>query len=664
MAGCSDHCGGEIPEVRPTLLGNRQVWASALAWSMVAMGFIVNWTQSDSKLGSLFFGFAVISGAFYFAREAIEEFWEEKRVGIEFLMTAAIVGASALGQWREAALVAALYSISEALEGYTIQRTRYAIRDLMDLVPPKARVLRDGNEVEMEVEQVHVGEKIRVRPGESIPVDGVIREGNSSINEAAVTGESIPTDRGPGSFVFAGTLNGNGTLVIESTKEFKDNTVSKIIELVEQAQKQKGQSQLFVERFGKVYTPGVLIGCILVALVPLFLSAENPLTWIRKAITLLVAASPCALAISTPVTLVAAIGSAAKKGVLIKGGAILETLGRTKAVALDKTGTLTLGKPSVVAIFTDGHDEREVLRVAASVEYFSEHPLAKAIVQAGEDRKLSRLSVTEFQAITAAGAKGKVEETLVSILKPQAALEEGFKFTPKMMSWHQSVQDQGQTVVVVAQDQKILGLIALADTIRPEARDLVRLIKKAGVKHVIMLTGDNPGTAKAIADQVGINEFYASLLPEDKVHQIDELRRKYQNVAMVGDGINDAPALASASVGIAMGTGGSDAALAAADVALIRNDLSRLAYVIQLGHRSERLIFQNIALSLLIVTVLVIGTFIGSLSMFSAVLGHEGSEVFIILNGLRAALGGSFDSSPGEVGTKYIFNLRKGSHAA
>lgn len=633
---CDDACSEELPAERPTLWGSKPVRASILAWVFLGLAFAAGWTGAPTLRVTLFAA-AIASGAFYFAREAVEELVREREIGIELLMTAAIIGAAALGQWREGALVAALYSISEALEGFTIQRTRYAIRGLMDLVPQKARVLRDGHELEVDVKDVRVGERIQVRPGESIPVDGVIREGASAINESAVTGESLPVERSAGQSVFAGTLNGNGALVVEMTKAFEDNTVSKIIHLVEQAQAQKGRSQMWVERFGRIYSPAVLGVSVLLAIVPLVLGFDVA-SWLQRAVSFMVAASPCALAVATPVTLVAGIGSAARRGVLIKGGNVLEVLGRVKAVALDKTGTITHGKPEVTAIRAIGVSDSEVLRLAAAIEHFSEHPLAEAIVRAANARKLERPPATDFRALTAAGVTGIVEGRTVTVLKPEAAVEQGVVFDADADAWRRAAQERGETAVAMAVDSKAVGLLSLADTIRPQAAALVASLKRAGVEHIVMLTGDNPGTAKSIAGQVGIEEFYGGLLPDDKVTKVKELLAKYGSVAMVGDGINDAPALATASVGIAMGVAGSDAALAAADVALMADDLLKLEYAVKLGRRSTRIIAQNIGVSLVIVAVLVTGVFAVGLSMFAAVVGHEGSEVLIILNGLRAAL--------------------------
>ena len=636
---CADDCHGELTE-RPTLWGSGPVRASVLAWVFVIGGLCSDLLKAPPVLGRLLFAVGIVSGGFYFSREGFEKLWREREIGIEYLMTMAIVAAALLGRWREAALVASLYSITEALEGYTLGRTRYAIRNLMDLVPPKARVIRGGREEEIDVKDVRPGDRIQVRPGESIPVDGVVREGSSSVNEAAITGESLPAERKPGDAVFAGTLNGEGALQVEATKPSTESTVAKIIEMVERAQAQKGRSQLFVEKFGKVYSPAILGVAVLLAVLPPLLGYEWGV-WARLAVSFLVAASPCALAVATPVTLVAAIGSAAKRGVLMKGGVVVETLGKIRAIALDKTGTLTHGEPALRKMFSARGPEDDLLRRAAAVEHFSEHPIGKAIVRAAMERKLEIPASADFRSIPAAGVEGVVEGRRVAVLKPAAARDRGVALTAEAEAWLKTMEGEGHSIGVLLEEGAFAGLLAVADTVRPESRVIVQALKEAGVEHVVMLTGDNEGTARAIAREAGIEEFYAGLLPEQKVAKVKELREKYGEVAMVGDGVNDAPALAAASVGIAMGVRGSDAALAAADVALMADDLSRIPYAVGLGKRSRRVIFENLAVSSLIVVGLVVGTFAAGLGMLGAVLGHEGSEVLIILNGLRVALPGA-----------------------
>ena len=623
--------------VRPAFWKQGPVRASVAAWFLVIAGIVSERALGGEAWAWVLYAGSIAFGAAYFAREAVRDLIREREVGIELLMTVAIVAAAALGRWQEAALVACLYSVAEAIEGFTVRRTRHAISDLMDLVPPKARVLRDGREAEVDVAEVRIGERFRVRPGEAIPVDGVIAEGISSIDESAITGEAMPAERGPGAAVFGGTLNGNGSLLVEATKAFQDNVVSKIIELVERAQGQKGRSQLFIEKFGRIYSPAVLGVSALIAFVPWLLGWDG-VVWAHKAIGFLVAASPCALAVATPVTLAAAIGSAARQGILLKGGMVVEDLGKVRAIALDKTGTITSGRPAVTGIYSPDGQDADVLLVAAAVEHHSEHPLARAIVEEAVRTKIEVPEADGFQAMTGVGVKATVLGRQISVLKPSAAERDGVLLSATAREWLKGAEDRGESAVIVTDNGKFKGLIAVADTVRDAARGLVDALRNEGIDHVVMLTGDNVGTARAIASRVGIDEYHAALMPEDKVARVAELRNRFGAAAMVGDGINDAPALAAASVGIAMGTRGSDAALAAADVALVGDDLSKLPWVIRLARRSRRVIQQNIAMSLIIVVALVAGTFFANLSMLGAVIGHEGSEVLIVLNGLRVAL--------------------------
>ena len=633
----SHAAAGDAPTERPALLGSWAVRASILGWVFAAIGLAV-WAAGGNPrvvVGAYFI--AIVSASSFFARDAVSELVREREVGIELLMTLAIAAAAALGQWREAALVACLYSITEALEGFTIQKTRWAIRGLMDTVPPTAHLLRGDDEIEVDVKEIRPGDRIRIRPGESMGVDGIVRDGRSTVDESAVTGESVPVERGPGDKVVAGTLNGNGVLVVEATTTFENNTVANIIKLVENAQASKGKSQLFVERFGRIYSPAVLAATVLLIVVPVLFGADAK-AWALMAVSFLVAASPCALAVATPVTLVAAIGAAAKRGILIKGGVILESLGQARAIALDKTGTLTHGRPKLTGLHAITLSDEDVLGLAASIEQQSEHPLASAIVEGARSRGVTIPDPENVVALTAEGVTGRVGGREVFVLKPAGAKARGFALDAAAQSWLLAAQQRGETAVVVAVDNRAVGVLALSDTIRPEAAELVRQLTRSGVTRVIMLTGDNEATGQAIGRQVGITDVHAGLLPEHKVARVKALRESYGVVIMVGDGINDAPALAAASVGIAMGTRGSDAALAAADVALMADDLSKLEEAVLLGRKTRRIIAQNLVMSGLIVVVLVAGTLFGDLSMFGAVLGHEGSEVFIVLNGLRAAL--------------------------
>ncbi len=508
---------------------------------------------------------AILLGGYHWSKEGIEELIEEREVGIEILMMAATVGSAILGMWDEAAFLVFLYGAAEGLEEYTYAKTRHSIRKLLDLAPKMAKVLRDGNEVTIPADALMVGNIFIVRPGESIPTDGIVISGKSSVNEAVVTGESIPVEKKEGMEVFAGTMNQEGALKVKAIATFEDNTISKIIHLVEEAQEQKGKTQIFIERFGKRYSPLVLMSALLLTIIPYILGI--PLShWSERAVVLLVAAAPCALVMSTPVSIAAGIGKAGRTGVLIKGGVHLENLGKVRAVAFDKTGTLTRGKPVVSDIVALKSDESEILRLAYSVERHSEHPLARAIVQRAEKDGISGLDATDFQAIAGYGVKAKIGNKTIYVGKDGMfkKLDYESHFIPEI----ERFRKEGKTVMFVGNEETIIGVIAIKDEIRPQAKEVIEELHSMDIK-VIMLTGDSEVTARAIAKELGIDDVRAGLKPEEKINAIKEIEQRYGAVAMVGDGINDAPALASATLGIAMGVAGTDAAIEAADAALI-----------------------------------------------------------------------------------------------
>lgn len=578
---------------------------------------------------------AILLGGYHWSREGIEELIEEKEIGIEILMMAATIGSAILGMWDEAAFLVFLYGTAEGLEEYTYAKTRHSIRKLLDLAPREARVLRNGREITIPAEELKVGDIFVVRPGESMPTDGIIIKGSSSINEAPVTGESIPVEKKEGMKVFAATMNQHGYLEVKATATFENNTLSKIIHLVEEAQEQKGKTQIFIERFGKRYSPIVLLSAILLIVIPPLFGM--PISeWATRAVVLLVAAAPCALVMSTPVAIAAGIGRAGSTGVLIKGGIHLENLGNIKVVALDKTGTLTKGTPVVTDIFPL-NKEAEVLRLAYSIENLSEHPLARAVVQKAEESGLTPLKAKDFQALTGAGAKAKIDGEDFYIGNPQFFKELGI-FDESYSGIIDKFASEGKTVILLGTKTRIYGAIALRDEVRPGTKEIISELHKMGLK-VVMLTGDNPQTAKAIANELGIDDFRAGLRPEDKIEAVKELKEKYGDIIMVGDGINDAPALAEATVGIAMGTIGTDAAIEAADVALMADDLSKVPYAISLGKRARRISTQNIIFSLLILAVLIPSALIGIMSVAIAVFVHEASELLAVGNGLRVARG-------------------------
>lgn len=574
---------------------------------------------------------AILLGGFHWMREAVEELIDDHAIGIEFLMSAAAAGSALLGAWDEAAFLVFLYGVAEGLEEYTYARTRASIRKLLDLAPKEARVIRDGRESSVPAEEVRVGDVFRVRPGESIPTDGVVARGRSSVNEATVTGESMPVEKAEGDRVLAATLNQEGALEIRATASFKDNTLAKLVHMVEEAQEQKSQGQVFIERFGRVYSPIVLLGALLMVVAPLLLGLPT-LEWARRAVVLLVAAAPCALVMSMPVAVAAGIGRAGKSGVLIKGGAHLQNLGKIKAVAFDKTGTLTLGRPAVTDVVVLEGDRRGLLTLAYNLEILSEHPLAKAIVASAKEINPETLEVADFESLTGAGIKARIRGQRFIIGKPSLFQEPGAKADGEVAR----LRSEGKTVIAVGAPDKIHGLIAVQDKLRPRARDVIGMLHSMGIKTVL-LTGDNEVTAASVGRETRIDEFKANLKPEDKVRAVRELKERYGAVAMIGDGVNDAPALAEATVGIAMGAAGSDVAIEAADVALMADDLAKVPFALRQGRRARRISLQNVVFSIGVLAVLVPGAVLNLIGITVAVFAHEVSELLAVANGLRMA---------------------------
>ena len=614
----------------------RPFQGAALSGLLLALGVLLSRFGVISEGVAIAFYLAAIPpGAFYWLREGLEELVEERAIGNEALMAAATVGACVLGAWEEAAFLVFLYGSAEAVEEYTSARTRSAISALLDLAPKEARVLRDGVEVTMAATALVPGDVFVVRPGEGIPTDGVIRDGEAALDEAAVTGESVPVEKGPGAIVFAGTINRTGALRVEATKRFEDNTLSTIIHMVQEAQERKSGAQLFIDRFGRRYSPVILLASLAMLLAPRALGLDARM-WAGRAIVLLVAAAPCALVMSTPVAIAAAIGRAGRNGVLIKGGMALEALGRVRVIALDKTGTLTRGEPTVSDIVpVAGGDGARLLQLAASVEHLSEHPLAKAIVGRARADGLELLPAPSFAAQPGAGATARVSGRVVGVGSPASFMAEGVA-TDALTGKVEGLQAEGKTVVLVREDGALLGALAIQDQVRREAARALAALHALGVR-VVMLTGDNRRTAEAVGKVLGIDAVHADLKPAEKVRLVEELRARDGAVAMVGDGINDAPALAAASVGIAMGAAGTDAAIEAADVALMADDLGKVAYALRLGRRARAISQQNITFSLLILAVLIPSAVLGLLGVALAVVAHEASELLAVANGLRAA---------------------------
>lgn len=612
-----------FPPLRNALISGLLAGAGYLAahWELTSKGM---------EIGIYLAAIAV--GGYYWVREGLEALVREREIGIDILMLAAATGSALLGLWDEAAALVFLYSAAEGAEEYTYARTRTAIRALLDLAPKEARLLKDGKEEMVPAQMLRVGDRFLVRPGEALPTDGIIRAGNSSLDESPVTGESVPVDKGPGMKVFAASINRQGALEIEATATFADNTLAKIIHLVEEAQERKGRAQQWIERFGRRYTPAVLAGSALFLAIPwLFgLPADD---WALRAVLLLVAAAPCALVMSTPVAMAAGIGSAGRRGILIKGGAHLEHLGMIKVVAFDKTGTLTYGEPTVTDVLPLQGTADELISLAAGLERFSEHPLARAVLDHAHSRGVSLSDVAKFEALAGAGVKGEIAGETWYIGNPKLFTSLGLD-PGGSRAIVANLQEEGKTVVLVGNRYCVRGIIALQDRIRAEVRSVIDELHAQGMR-VAMLTGDNERTAQAVAAVLGIEEVRAALKPDQKVEAVRELERNYGHVLMVGDGINDAPALAAATCGVAMGVAGSDAAIEAADVALMADDLGKVAEALRLGRMARRVSAQNIVFSLLVLAVLIPSALAGVLSVAVTVLAHEISELMAVANGLR-----------------------------
>jgi len=558
------------------------------------------------------------------------------RPDMNLLMVIAVIGATGIGEWLEAATVAFLFSLSLALESWSIGRARRAVAALLDLAPPTVRLRRpDGGESTVPPDEVPVGSRFVVQPGERLPLDGRVLSGTSHVNQAPITGESVPVPKAPGDEVFAGTINGDGALDIESTKPAQETTLAHIVRMVGEAQSRRAPSERWVEKFARIYTPVVMASALAVLLVPPLAFGTAWSVWFYNSLVLLVIACPCALVISTPVTIVAGLASAARQGVLIKGGLYLEAPARLVAIAMDKTGTLTLGRPAVVEIVPVGeHTERELLERAAAMESRSDHPLARAIVAFAKSRGVEPAPADDFQILLGKGATARFDGRPFW-LGSHRYLEERRQETPEIHERLEALSGPGRTAVVIGNDQHVCGLIALADDIRPDSRRVLDELRRAGIRHLIMLTGDNAPAARAVAEQVGIDEFRAELLPADKVRIIEDLVAQYGQVGMIGDGVNDAPALARASLGIAMGAIGSDAAIETADIALMSDDLTRVPWLIRHSRRTLRIIRQNIAFSLAVKALFALLTLAGAATLWGAIAADLGASLLVIFNGLR-----------------------------
>jgi len=599
----------------------------ALGSEGVGVGHVVPWPARVLYFASILCGAWYIGPRAWFAARSL-------RPDMNLLMVIAVIGAMAIGEWFEAATVSFLFAVSLALEAWSVARARRAVEALLAIAPDTVRLVENGTTREVRARNAAVGSRFLVRSGERIALDGLVVSGASAVNQAPITGESLPVPKEAGASVFAGTINGDGSLEVEVTKAAGETTLANIIRMVGQAQTRRASAEQWVDRFARIYTPVVFLFAILIAVVPpLFVGAWSE--WLYRGLVLLVIGCPCALVISTPVSIVAALAAAAKQGVLIKGGVYVEAPAALRAVAMDKTGTLTEGHPTVVEIVArEGHTERELLAIAAGLEAHSDHPLARAIVARAVAEGVTPLIASDFRILQGKGAIGRVDGRAYWLGSHRYLKERGAE-TPDIHVALETLSSSGRTVVVIGEDTHVCGFVALADPVRQASRDVVENLRSAGIEHVIMLTGDNEPTARSIAHLAGIAEFRAELLPEDKVTAVEQLVQRYGSVAMVGDGVNDAPAMARATLGVAMGAAGSDAAIETADVALMADDISRLPWLVHHSRRALRIIRQNIVLSIGVKVVFVVLTLRGAASLWGAIAADMGVSLLVITNALR-----------------------------
>ena len=605
----------------------RRTWFTLASGAALAGGLAADWAGVP-PLAAVAYLTAVGAGVVAPAKRALASV-RSRSLDINVLMVLAVAGALAIGEWAEAASVVFLFALSQWLEARTLQRARHAIRALLDLAPREALVRRNGRDERVPVESIAAGETVLVRPGDRVAIDGLVIAGSSEADESSLTGESLPVEKNAGAEVFAGTLNGHGSLDVLVTRVGPDTRMARITHLVEEAQARRAPMQAFVDRFGRWYTPLVALSALVVAAVPT-LAGGDPKVWIYRGLVLLVIACPCALVISTPVSIVAALSAAARRGVLVKGGMVLERLARVDAVAFDKTGTLTLGQMSLSEVRPEpAWEEDDVLRFAAAVESRSAHPLARAIVQAARHRNLAWSDASQFGSLTGAGARAVVDGRPVLVGNAALMAQYGVE-----LPGPPAPGDHGSRVFVSVGGRHA-GTLTLVDTPRPQALEALALLARLGIGRVVMLTGDRAETAERLGAALGLREVHAGLTPDQKLARVEQLRRDGHRVAMVGDGVNDAPALALADVGVAMGAVGSDVALETADVALMGDELKRLPYVLRLARATVRTIRVNVALSLLVKATFLLAAATGAATLWMAVVADTGASVVVVANALR-----------------------------
>ena len=605
-----------------------------LSGGALAIGLISNIAGATGVAGWIPYFAAIVLGGIYTARRAWTSL-TSRHLDINVLMMVAVAGAVALGEWSEGASVVFLFALAQVLESRAMARARGAIRSLMDLAPSEALVIRDRASVLVPVDDVRLGDHVIVRPGEKVPLDGRVAAGQSHVNQAPVTGESLPVEKAAGDEVFAGTINGRGALEVEVTRLRRDSTLARIIHLVEQAQSQRAPSQTFVDRFARIYTPAVLGIAALIAFVPPLAFGASWTEWIYRSLVLLVISCPCALVISTPVSIVSALAAAARKGVLIKGGARLERLAAVRCVAFDKTGTLTSGRLQVTDIVPlNGAVPQQILALAASLESHSEHPIGEAIVRRATSDQVILAAARSFEALPGLGAQGTVGADAV-LVGSRRLFQEWRLWSPEAEAAFETLSRLGRSIVAVSANGVAIGIIGVADETRSAAPEAIQMLRENGIQHVVLLTGDHQAPAHAAAATLGIDEVRADLLPEEKLDAVKDLRRRHGALAMIGDGVNDAPALAAADVGIAMGVAGTDAALETADIALMADELAKIPYALRLSRATTRNIRANIGFSLALKAAFLILAVAGVATLWMAVVADMGASLIVIANALR-----------------------------
>jgi Cd2+/Zn2+-exporting ATPase len=614
---------------------NHRLVATAVSGILFFLGMVTEYVIHLDVLYLAFYAGAIVVGGYYIARRGVAAIIE-KYLDINMLMVVAVAGSIAIGAYTEGSAIVFLFSLAEMLESFSIARTRKSISELMDFAPNQALVKAGEKEEYYDVNDVSIGDIVVVRPGERVPMDGVVEKGQSSVDESAVTGESKPAKKKVGDLVFAGTLNAEGYLEFRVTKKFEDTVISKIVKLVEEAETKKAPTERLVDRFAKYYTPVVVITAVLVMTIPAFVFAQPFDTWFYRGLVLLVISCPCALVISTPVSVVSAITGATRKGILFKGGAYLERMGQISVVAFDKTGTITRGRPEVEEIIPlNSYTNEEVLKVAASAENRSEHHLARAVMTKAKELEVRALETESFEAVVGKGVSAVILGRRVYAGSVQFFRDQGID-----VSKHEDLigekNREGRTVIVIGTEKEVMGLLTVRDVPRPEAKETIAELKRIGIKKVVMLTGDDEQVAASVAKELGIDEYRARLLPEQKVKAVEEYQREHGPLIMVGDGVNDAPALAAAEIGVAMGVAGTDIALEAADVALMGDDLRTVVYGIRLSRKAARVIKQNVSVSLAVKMLFFALVFPGFITLWLAILiGDLGTSFGVITNAMR-----------------------------